>query len=138
MVDIETSQEYHSVSTTIGELESGKTTFGAGGNCTLSFDQFVVKKKPMFTDYLRSGWQIGLTIAIDYTASNGAPTMPTSLHAMGPQNQYIQAIHSVGSICEPYDVDRMFPVFGFGGMHRGMGMKGVSHCFPVNGNVQDP
>lgn len=31
----------------------------------------VVPKDATFTDYLRSGWQINLAVAIDYTASNG-------------------------------------------------------------------
>ena len=66
---------------------------------------------------MRSGWQIGLTLAIDYTASNRQITDPQSLHALGSNNQYIGAIHSVGTICEPYDNDRMFPTFGFGGVH---------------------
>ena len=99
----------------------------------MSLTNFRVRQRPKFTDYLRSGWQIGLTLAIDYTASNGAISSPSSLHALGPQNQYIQAINSVGGIVEPYDFDRMFPTFGFGGKHRGMGMTSVSHCFPING-----
>ena len=44
----------------------------------------------------------------------------------------------VGGIIEPYDHDKQFPVFGFGGQHRGMGMTGVSHCFPLNGNPGNP
>jgi hypothetical protein len=43
-------------------------------------------------DYLRSGWQIGLTVAIDYTASNGDPNTPSSLHFLGGANQYEAAI----------------------------------------------
>ena len=88
-------------------------------------------EKPHFTDYLRAGWQIGLTIAIDYTASNHM----SNLHAIGPQNQYMNAIGSVGSIIEPYDHTKFFPVFGFGGIHQGMGHRAVSHCFPINANM---
>jgi hypothetical protein len=32
----------------------------------------------------------------------------------------------------------MFPVFGYGGEPRHMGINGVSHCFPVNGNPANP
>jgi hypothetical protein len=32
----------------------------------------------------------------------------------------------------------MFPVFGFGGEPRHMGINSVSHCFPVNGNPGNP
>ena len=57
---------------------------------------------------------------------------------MGQNNQYESAIFNVGQVVEPYDSDKMFPVFGFGGIPRHMGINGVSHCFAVNGMVQQP
>jgi hypothetical protein len=80
-----------------------------------------VIEKPSFIDYLRSGWQINLHVAIDFTASNGESSVPTSLHYLGQFNQYEQAIQSVGSILEVYDNDRSFPVYGFGGVPRYFG-----------------
>ena len=44
----------------------------------------------------------------------------------------------VGSILEPYDFDKSFPVYGFGGIPRFMGVNQVNHCFPLNGNSQNP
>jgi len=44
----------------------------------------------------------------------------------------------VGSIVEPYDADRKFPVFGFGGLPGHMGERTTSHCFPLNGNPANP
>ena len=41
----------------------------AAGNFVIQ--QIVVTEKPGFLEYLRSGWQINLCVAIDYTASNG-------------------------------------------------------------------
>ena len=81
---------------------------------------------------------MSLTVAIDYTASNGEPTTPGSLHALGPNNQYENALFNVGMVVEPYDSDKNFPVFGFGGIPRHMGISGVSHCFAVNGIVGNP
>ena len=43
----------------------------------------------------------------------------------------------VGSILEPYDSDRIFPTFGFGGIPKYMGI-GTSHCFPLNGLIAAP
>jgi len=40
---------------------------------------------------------------------------------MGPTNQYEAAIFNVGNVLEPYDNDRTFPVYGFGGIPRHMG-----------------
>ena len=57
---------------------------------------------------------------------------------MGPNNQYEAAILNVGSVVEPYDSDRSFPVFGFGGVPTHMGLSSTSHCFPINGNVNQP
>ena len=37
----------------------------------------------IFIDYLKAGVQIGLSIAIDFTGSNGAPNQKTSLHYLG-------------------------------------------------------
>ena len=57
---------------------------------------------------------------------------------MGPANQYEGAIYQVGKILENYDADRQFPTFGFGGIPRHMNSNTTSHCFPLNGNVNDP
>ena len=45
-------------------------------------------ENPNFVDYLRSGWQISLSVAIDFTASNGQVHDPTSLHSLDDKNQY--------------------------------------------------
>ena len=60
--------------------------------------------------------QINLTVAIDFTGSNGAPNLPNSLHYLGAkQNQYEIAIRACGDIVAYYDYDQKFPAFGFGG-----------------------
>jgi hypothetical protein len=35
---------------------------------------------PNFLEYLRSGWGINMSVAIDFTASNGEISDPDSLH----------------------------------------------------------
>lgn len=40
---------------------------------------------------------------------------------------------SVGSILENYDHDKMFPVFGYGGIPGYSTDRKVSHCFSLNG-----
>ena len=92
-----------------------------------------VIKKYSFIDYLKSGMQINMEIAIDYTASNGPPTHPTSLHYMNGNcpNDYEKAISSCCSIVSYYDDDQIFPLYGFGGVPPNNNNK-VSHCFNVN------
>ena len=97
-----------------------------------------LKKNLSFIDYLRCGVQLSLSIAIDFTGSNGPYTSPSSLHYMNPidQNSYERAIIEVGSILEAYDTDKYFPVFGFGGIL--LGKNKPDHCFPLTFDNNDP
>uniref|UniRef100_A0A8V0Y420 Copine 8 n=1 Tax=Gallus gallus TaxID=9031 RepID=A0A8V0Y420_CHICK len=87
-------------------------------------------------DYDRT--QINFTVAIDFTASNGNPSQPTSLHYMNPYqlNAYGMALKAVGEIIQDYDSDKMFPALGFGARLPPDGR--VSHEFALNGNPQNP
>jgi hypothetical protein len=75
--------------------------------------------EPTLATYMSAGLQLSLMVAVDYTASNGKTTDPASLHFLGPSgsggNQYQQAIEQIGGILEPYDSDRKFPIWGYGG-----------------------
>lgn len=68
---------------------------------TIQFHQFDVVEQPSFVDYLKAGWYINMTVAIDFTASNG------ELHRLedplvGSKNDYERAILEVGKILQPY------------------------------------
>ena len=96
-------------------------------------------------DYMRGGLEIGLFVGIDFTASNGSPTDPKSLHFFNPHmphslNQYQQAILSIGSILLNYDSDKMVPTYGFGATVNfpNFPNKGsVSHYFPCSGSFEN-
>ena len=63
--------------------------------------------------------------------------MPNSLHYLGAkENQYETAIKACGNIVAYYDYDQKFPAFGFGG--KFFGNPKVDHCYPLNGNPDDP
>ena len=51
------------------------------------------------------GCTINFTVGIDFTASNGDPRKPTSLHYINPlsPNEYLRALRAVGYICQDYD-----------------------------------
>ena len=99
-------------------------------------DTWTVQQKFSFYDYLRGGVQLNLITAIDFTASNGDPRDPRSLHFIGGQsmNKYEEVIRAVGEILCPYDADQLFPVLGFGGKIANR----VEHCFPLTFNPQAP
>eukprot|EP00240_Pyramimonas_obovata_P000816 CAMPEP_0118955512 /NCGR_PEP_ID=MMETSP1169-20130426/60090_1 /TAXON_ID=36882 /ORGANISM="Pyramimonas obovata, Strain CCMP722" /LENGTH=535 /DNA_ID=CAMNT_0006903381 /DNA_START=178 /DNA_END=1782 /DNA_ORIENTATION=+ len=99
-----------------------------------------VVDKPSFTAYLQGGLEISVAVAIDFTASNGDPSHPQSLHHRPPipnyLNSYEQAIWSVGNILAPYDADQQFAVFGYGAALPPS--KVTSHCFNLSGNPVSP
>ncbi|CAO2610446.1 Cpne2 [Lemmus lemmus] len=79
-----------------------------------------------------------IQVGIDFTASNGNPLDPSSLHYINPMgtNEYLSAIWAVGQIIQDYDSDKMFPALGFGAQLP-PDWK-VSHEFAINFNPTNP
>ncbi|XP_011083206.1 protein BONZAI 3 [Sesamum indicum] len=106
-------------------------------NSELFVERFVEKQLYSFLDYISSGFELSFMVAVDFTASNGNPRSPDSLHYIDPLgrlNAYQQAIMEVGEVIQFYDSDRRFPAWGFGGRaHNGS----VSHCFNLNGSLPE-
>ncbi|XP_052192153.1 protein BONZAI 3-like isoform X3 [Diospyros lotus] len=103
----------------------------------LFVDGFREKKVYSFLDYVSSGFELNFLVAVDFTASNGNPRSPDSLHYIDPAgrlNAYQQAIMEVGEVLQFYDSDRRFPAWGFGGKTYD---GSVSHCFNLNGSASD-
>ena len=104
---------------------------------TFTFSRIILTPIHTFVEYLKGGLQIQLIIAVDFTGSNGNPADPRSLHHIGVQdNEYLEAIKSVGHILVPYDSDQQIPCFGFGAKLP-PAYDHALHCFPLNGNA-DP
>uniref|UniRef100_A0A8C1PA74 Copine 8 n=2 Tax=Cyprinus carpio TaxID=7962 RepID=A0A8C1PA74_CYPCA len=105
---------------------------------TVTLLSFLVDTEVTFLDFIKGGTQINFTVAIDFTASNGNPAQPTSLHYMNPYqlNTYAMALKAVGDIIQDYDSDKMFPALGFGAKLPPDGR--ISHEFALNGNPQNP
>jgi len=104
----------------------------------LQIHNCVLELRPTFLDYISNGTELAFTVAIDFTASNGSPQDPHSLHyndPTGAPNQYITAIKAVGDIIQDYDSDKLFPALGFGARIPPSGQ--VSHEFFLN-LTQDP
>ncbi|KAG6646153.1 hypothetical protein CIPAW_08G174400 [Carya illinoinensis] len=88
-----------------------------------------------FLDYVSCGFELNFMVAVDFTASNGNPRNPDSLHYIDPFGQmhsYQKAIMEAGEVVQFYDSDRRFPAWGFGGKT----FDGtISHCFNLNGSA---
>uniref|UniRef100_A0A2N9GI06 C2 domain-containing protein n=1 Tax=Fagus sylvatica TaxID=28930 RepID=A0A2N9GI06_FAGSY len=101
----------------------------------LFVDQFCEKQQYSFLDYISSGFELNFMVAVDFTASNGNPRSPDSLHYIDPSgrmNSYQRAMMEVGEVIQFYDSDRRFPAWGFGGR---TGDGTISHCFNMNGSA---
>lgn len=102
---------------------------------------FKLTTQATFLDYIRAGSQIHFVIAVDFTASNGDPSLSNSLHYLDPQgrllNPYEASLMAVGNILRPYDTTGMFAGFGFGAKLNGAN-RPPSHLFALNGNQQHP
>ncbi|CAL0325256.1 unnamed protein product [Lupinus luteus] len=100
----------------------------------LFVDKFSESVQYTFLDYLAGGFELNFMAAIDFTASNGNPRLPDSLHYIdhsGRPNAYQRAIVEVGEVIQFYDSDKRFPTWGFGARP----IDGpVSHCFNLNGS----
>ncbi|KAB2089521.1 hypothetical protein ES319_A03G067300v1 [Gossypium barbadense] len=103
-------------------------------NSKLLVDKFSETAQHTFLDYLAGGFELNFMVAIDFTASNGNPRLPDSLHYIDPSgrlNAYQKAIYGVGEVLQFYDADRRYPAWGFGARP----IDGpVSHCFNLNGS----
>ncbi|XP_012471055.1 protein BONZAI 1 isoform X2 [Gossypium raimondii] len=103
-------------------------------NSKLLVDKFSETVQHTFLDYLAGGFELNFMVAIDFTASNGNPRLPDSLHYIDPSgrlNAYQKAIYEVGKVLQFYDADKRYPAWGFGARP----IDGpVSHCFNLNGS----
>ncbi|KAJ8260052.1 hypothetical protein GJAV_G00176520 [Gymnothorax javanicus] len=121
--------------TSYRELSRGQSQFNVYEVTLLSFK---VESEYTFVDFIRGGTQLNFTVAIDFTASNGNPSQPTSLHYMNPyqMNAYAMALKAVGEIIQDYDSDKLFPAYGFGAKLPPDGK--ISHAFPLNSDNENP
>ncbi|KAG9483523.1 copine-9 isoform X1 [Eleutherodactylus coqui] len=105
---------------------------------TVTLLSFKAESEYTFVDYIKGGTQLNFTVAIDFTASNGNPSQPTSLHYMNPYqlNAYGMALKAVGEIIQDYDSDKLFPAYGFGAKIPPDGK--ISHEFPLSGDMENP
>jgi copine 5/8/9 len=73
-----------------------------------------------FFDYLKSGLEISLMVAIDFSTGKNGKTLNKFLTAESllftdnEEDNFEQSISIVGSILDNYDSDHKYPVYGFG------------------------
>ena len=127
------------------EKKSKKSGYKNSGKVFVKFLE--IKTEPSFMEYLQGGTVMNFSVAVDFTASNGNPSDPRSLHFLSSSgtNEYTQAIKAVGEIIEPYDADKQFPALGFGAVVPPLGVTSFEFymnfsqspfCFGVQGILE--
>lgn len=94
----------------IAQLREGQLQWnlnGRGKAQNARFENLVFHKRNTFLEYIFGGCEIQLSVAIDFTLSNGHPSERDSLHYLDlNKNEYLNAIRSVGNILQYYDSDK--------------------------------
>ena len=92
------------INTLKSEMAQTRLPLSDQASSFLSFSKLEIHKRHTFLEYIFGGCQINLSIAIDFTLSNGRPTEADSLHCANlHQNQYYQALSSVVDVLQFYD-----------------------------------
>jgi hypothetical protein len=85
-----------------------------------------------------------MIFGIDFTSTNGAPGLESSLHHYDPThstlNQYQQVITALGNILEQYDTDQYYSIYGYGAQIRYPNQREysqVQHSFLLNTLIND-
>ncbi|KAL3982816.1 Copine family protein [Acanthocheilonema viteae] len=108
------------------------------GNASVELVNVIQVASSSFIDYLKAGTQIHFSVAVDFTASNGNPLDPSSLHYIHPHkfNPYMTALSAVTSVIGKYNRHGRIAALGFGAQTP-PDYK-VSHLFFLNGDAKDP
>ena len=120
----------------INKNKSGSKNSNSG---TFILESFKIVTQKTFIQYVQQAQlKLNFTCAIDFTGSNGHPSLRSSLHYKNVdtmRNQYTDALAPIFVIVQDYDEDKIFPVYGFGAkLPNGQ----VSHHFPLNLNTGKP
>lgn len=125
-----------SVKTTFEELATGQELVLYGpkqeNNGYIKAD-IVVNRKNNFVDYLLKGLNLQLSVAVDFTSSNGELKNPQSLHTRkgGIDNHYQKAMREISERILRVTGTKEILAMGFGAFPHFNDYNDISHCFPL-------
>ena len=106
---------------------------------TLILVQSLLTQEGTFLEFILGGVQLQVILGIDFTSEN--VTNEEDLHSVsydGSLNTYQQLIKYVCQTLLNYDINKMVPVFGFGGKNKYEETDEVNHCFPLGWEPSSP
>ncbi|CAI5448558.1 unnamed protein product [Caenorhabditis angaria] len=106
--------------------------------CCIDLKYMELSTGPTFFDILKNKTNIHLTEAIDLTASNGNPTLESSLHYIHPHraSPYLKTIVNITPPFMAYLPNPENPFIGALGFGANVNQS-FSNCFLLNGRVDD-
>ncbi|OUM58205.1 hypothetical protein PIROE2DRAFT_64578 [Piromyces sp. E2] len=128
----------------INEKKKKKDSYKNSGVLTIKLEK-VRTKGYSFIEYPYGGTEMAVSFAIDFTGSNGLQHLPESLHYNKPDydinnfytlNDYEKALSAIGYVLEPYDTNKYFEVYGYGG--KFFGKKTVEFDCALTGDQNKP
>lgn len=85
----------------------------------ITFNTLKMDMRPSLVQYLGQGWNLDVSVCVDFSLSNLEINDYRSLHKInnnGDMNQYEKALFEVCNVMLPYARHQQFKVYGFGGM----------------------
>ena len=137
-----TDCEHDSKKIKLDPIQSEKRTQPSQLSSSILISACRLIKLPTCVDYLLGGHGLGLTIAVDFTVSNGDHILPTSYHNLSPanDNMYMECIKSALHFIKQYSTlaDSGTPVvaYGFGAVPAHL--QQMSFCFALNQEEHNP
>ncbi|XP_065898758.1 copine-8-like [Dysidea avara] len=100
-----------------------------------------IRAVPIYSmhDYFKNGFSVKLTVAMDFTASNGKQTSPDSLHYFTEyqdNNEYIYCLKTLRLLMDECNYNSSIAAYGFGG--HSCDSKTTSSCTALNENPDNP
>jgi len=88
-------------------------------------------------DYMRTGVEFAMSVAIDFSAKNRPQSDTKSLHNLTSEsNSYLNALKCLSSFFRNFDSNGKYDLYGFGAKVGGSDY--VNHFFPIASNVLGP
>lgn len=103
----------------------------------LSVDRFEKVKSLDLNDCIVNGTEFDISIAVDFTISNGAASNPNSFHQLSGFNHYRKAMELILDVMFNFDKEEKVALYGFGAKIKGIkefDEEEINHCFPLSGD----
>jgi hypothetical protein len=100
----------------------------------IQVDKAFASPTKTLVDYMRTGVEFAMSVAIDFSSKNRPKSDPRSLHKLtSDSNSYLSALKCLTWFFRNFDSNGRYDLYGFGAKVGGSDY--VSHYFPVASNV---